>query len=812
MQESLKEEFLNPSSEYTPIPFWFWNDQLTNEELIKQIRDFYEKGVMGFVLHPRIGIPADIEYLSDRFMDFVITAVEEAAKLGMKVILYDEAMYPSGAAKGFVVQDNPEFASRGLKMVEYRCEEHLTVPIQLDKEEKLVSVAAVEKESDHSINPTATVVLEIENGQVRFQPTNKGDWSIVLFVETFSNGNIRGIHFGEDDGEENAPPSADLLNPAAVQKFIHLTHERYYEKLSRYFGNTIQAMFTDEPDILGRGGKKDLKPWTGDFLAWFKENGGKVEDLPILWFDAGPKSNIVRKQYQKAINKRLSISYYQPLSEWCERHQIALTGHPAASDDIGLLEHFQIPGQDIVWRWVGPEEQKSLEGAHSTAGKCSSDAARHRGRRRNLNEVLGVCGKESEWDLSPGDMKWYLDWLFVRGVNMISPHAFYYSIEGRRRSHERPPDVGPNSAWWLYFNQFSDYMKRLSWLMTDSINQTEVAVLCGENHLPWRMVKPLYENQIEFNYLEESLFQEKCLFQNGGIQIEEQFYKVLLIEDVTKLDSATKVRAEEFISCGGKVLILTENLQSSDIEGAKRIVSIANICEVLEHHIQREVNLEYSCKDIRISHVKKSGLSFYLLVNEGEKDYNGSVAFREKGIVEKWDAWDGTIENAEGLTDQTIALELNRRESIIYVITPNDRPSANPAKYAHTFKKVKTLSEDWKVKGDLIGVKETPLISWTKWPQMQYFSGTFTYEQSFEVEQSIEKAIIDLGEVFEIAKLSVNGQEIGVKMWAPYRFELTNVIKQGINQIIIEVTNSKANQMDQIELPSGLLGPVELRY
>jgi hypothetical protein len=40
-------------------------------------------------------------------------------------------------------------------------------------------------------------------------------------------------------------------------------------------------------------------------------------------------------------------------------------------------------------------------------------------------------------------LKRYLDWLFIRGGNLISPHAFYYSIQDDRRD-ERPPDVGPN--------------------------------------------------------------------------------------------------------------------------------------------------------------------------------------------------------------------------------------------------------------------------------------------------------------------------------------------------------------------------------
>lgn len=121
MTRSLHKQFLRPSEEFTPIPFWFWNDDLTKEEIRRQIHDFHEKGVNGFVLHPRIGIPKEIVYLSDYFMELVQTAVHEADVLGMTVILYDEAMYPSGSAKGMVVKDNPEYASRGLKMIEYPC-------------------------------------------------------------------------------------------------------------------------------------------------------------------------------------------------------------------------------------------------------------------------------------------------------------------------------------------------------------------------------------------------------------------------------------------------------------------------------------------------------------------------------------------------------------------------------------------------------------------------------------------------------------------------------------------------------------------
>jgi|SRR5690606_10277541 len=100
--------FIDPPTEFSPIPFWFWNDELSKEELIKQIHDFHAKEVDGFVIHPRMGMPKTMPYLSDAYMELVEAVVAEADRLGMKIILYDEGMYPSGSACGLVVKHNPE--------------------------------------------------------------------------------------------------------------------------------------------------------------------------------------------------------------------------------------------------------------------------------------------------------------------------------------------------------------------------------------------------------------------------------------------------------------------------------------------------------------------------------------------------------------------------------------------------------------------------------------------------------------------------------------------------------------------------------
>src|ERR1700760_4255120 len=97
---SFEEEFQNPPREFSLLPFWFWNDELDADELIRQIDAFERNGVYGFVIHPRVGLPRDLGWMSDKLLGFYHVAIEEAARRDMKVLLYDEGMYPSGSSSG----------------------------------------------------------------------------------------------------------------------------------------------------------------------------------------------------------------------------------------------------------------------------------------------------------------------------------------------------------------------------------------------------------------------------------------------------------------------------------------------------------------------------------------------------------------------------------------------------------------------------------------------------------------------------------------------------------------------------------------
>lgn len=782
MNKAIEDNFINPPKEFSPLPFWFWNDTFDEKEIIRQIQEMNDKGVNGFIIHPRIGIPHEIPYMSETFLNYVECAVKEAHRLGMQVILYDEGMYPSGSAHGMVVEKNPEFATRGLRL-----EESLSSKPSLEKDEKLICTLIAEKTGEKSLCPDS--ICEYVDGELA------ENYVFLHLIEGFTYGHIRGIHIGEDDWE-SPPRSADILNPESVAVFMELTHERYYKRLSKYFGNTVIGIFTDEPCVSGREGDARMCAWTIGFADRLKNNGISLSMLPALWYDLGEETVAIRKNYRTVVKEQLTESFYKQISDWCSAHNIALVGHPAHSGDIGLLDYFHIPAQDLIFRRVAPENELGLVGIESTQAKCSSDAARHHNRRRNANECFACSGKNGvEWAFNADDMKWMMDWLFVRGVNMLVPHAFFYSLDGERRFGERPPDVGQNNIWWKYYDTISDYIKRMSYMMTDSVNVTSTAVLCEADFLPYEVAKPLYENQLEFNYLEEALINNgKCSIEDGKLCIASQCYTTLIIENA-KLLSDKIVR---FASEGGKVIVL--NPAGYDIP--KGVISVDK-AEKLVDLMEKDLSILPANKDLRVSHVIKDGEHFYVLSNEGERCIEGNISVLAGEKIYVMDPWKGEINlyNNEKLV-------LNRRETVI--LCTGEAPSVRTEIIFG--EELGKLSEEIQLTEWSIDSVKTDLGSWTEIPHMNNFCGTVIYDTDFEINVSDGRRIfLDMGQVGEQAEVYINGTYAGFRLWAPYMLELTQYIKNGKNSLSIAVTNSLANKYTDKLQPSGLLSEVTLK-
>ena len=130
------------------------------------------------------------------------------------------------------------------------------------------------------------------------------------------------------------------------------------------------------------------------------------------------------------------------------------------------------------------------------------------------------------------------------------------------------------------------------------------------------------------------------------------------------------------------------------------------------------------------------------------------------------------------------------------------------------------------------------LASWSESQNqgIKYFSGSGTYTKMIEASPDWFKTgatvWIDLGDVKNIADLTVNGKPVRTLWHAPFRADVTGILKPGRNEVQIKVTNLWVNRLigdqqpdattkytfadvkpykaDSPLLPSGLLGPVTI--
>ena len=715
-RKELFQALANPPEEFSPVPFWFFNDSPDEEKIAEELKDIKAKGVDAIVLHPRIGIPENVPYLSDAYFQAVRFIVKCADALGMKIVLYDEGMYPSGSAHGMVVAQNPDYASKGIRL------------------------------SDRPEG--GEVIAAFEDGK--------------YLVYGFTGGTIRGIHFGEDDGEAGAPKSADILNPDAVELFIRLTHDRYYEELKEYFGNTVIAFFTDEPCALGRNAAA-YREWVPGLERELTAGGGRLQELEALF--TGEK-NATTALYHRLIKKHLRETFYARLSRWCASHGIALMGHPEASDDVEEELYFQIPGQDLIMRRVSPETGGLLE-FDSVQAKLCADIARHLGRRRNANECFGVCSRKPwEWHFTGRDMIWYINWLSIRGVNLLVPHAFYYSTAGKRKE-ERPPDVGPNNIWWPHYRRISDYIKRLSFLMTDSVNGARVAVLVDNNRVPYREIASLYENQIEFNYLPVALLPE-CKVKEGRLCIREYAYDIVL--DVHGL--------------------LEEDTERREHLSGVCVSACAQECCIPD---LRSVLTDVPCPYLRAVCLKKWGTQMVLFSNEGEETVRTEVTLPQRAGLLLVDLWNGKAERA--------AVRQTEGGTAFSLILPPCHVLLAVVEEAGAFDGKCGKEEDFSAPDD-----RAPL-DWTERFVLEERTdnrAVYRYRFLRETEEGTERFLVR-GE--EMAECFCNGKPAGVSFFGPHVFEIGSLLQDDeneINEVKLIFTGSAANVYENAGLPFGL--------
>jgi hypothetical protein len=212
-----------------------------------------------------------------------------------------------------------------------------------------------------------------------------------------------------------------------------------------------------------------------------------------------------------------------------------------------------------------------------------------------------------------------------------------------------------------------------------------------------------------------------------------------------------------------------------------------------------------------ILHRRTPEAEIFFVTNPGkatDRQYEFPVTGR---TPELWDASKGIIRSANNRKqtgDKTIlTLRLEQDESVFVLFPAHQTPYAKQPEITVQKETASEIAGEWNVTFYPKTANKPFRRKWNKLTdfsrqsdrEVRYFSGTAVYEKKFHVSpanlEGSRHVGIDLGELYHIAELEINGKKADVLWYPPYRTEITPFLKAGENTLRIYVTNTWVNRL-----------------
>ena len=715
--------FKNPPQSYLPTVYWFWNGKIEYEQIKDQLEEIKRSNTVESVcIMAWEGL--EIKYLSDEWFDKVKYACKIAKEVGLHVCLYDEFLWPSGHAGGKVLDSNPEFWAKCLKQTK----KHATGPRKIIIDSISNTIAIIAGKLDGSIleeSSLTDITRFYENGKLSWD-VPEGEWTIFIYSDEACDYMPAFFEQGY----------VDLLNPSLAKKFISMTHDEYYKRMPEYFGNVINAIITDEPGHYCNIRSYFINPgtisWTASFFEEFESinNYSLKKYLPAIWNNIGNNTGKIRIDYYDTFGDLLQKSYFKTLHDWCDNHNIKLNIQPAHEETIKhsiilqgdyfkAMEYSHLPGGDEVYSW-----DKNL-----VTPKIISSAARSFGSQDAWCEVFAAYG----WDITLEKMKAISDWLFARGINRFQLSSYYFAMEGDWKM-EIPPSLFHTNPFWKYLPNYTDYIQRLSFMLTGGRNISQIAILYPDKSVQVALTpddeqyadkidnafvgisNTLLENQFDFDYLNEEtiISKSKVLIENDSTRLRfttKNFwtdYEVLILPFMKIMEQETYDLVAEFYKKGGKVIAWGELPQftpaGESLENETNIIwhrarknkDIAeelalfvdddynSIIKTIQNTTTTDLKLETYNKSINYIHKVKNGLDIYFISNIDTVPVKTNISFSIEGIPQVWNAENGNVASViEYIINNKrtiVPLELDKYGSLLIVFDNKKRQAPHIVK------------------------------------------------------------------------------------------------------------------------------------
>lgn len=580
--DKIKNTLQGDLQQWKPIPFWSWNAKLNADRLCAQIDQMKQWGIGGFFMHARSGLLT--EYLSEEWMNCIETCSEHAKQNDMDAWIYDEDGWPSGFAGGKLLED------------EANCDQYLTYTVA-------------------PRDMSASVCYHItEDKLIR-----------IAASEDCGNEEVMNLYIGI------SIDTADILNPDVTRKFIALTHEQYKTRFGGDLRGKIKGVFSDEPQY-----HRTHTPYTPMVAKFWKEQFDEdiLDGLGLLFVEKEGYRQF-RYRYWKAMQHLMLENFSKPVYAWCENNGLVFTGHYIEETALGtqlmcsggvmpFYEHMHIPGID----WLGRDTSNSLPQIQVAS------AAAQLGKKQILTESFAGCG----WNVTPKELKQIAEFQFVYGVNLLCHHLFPYEEFGQRK-RDWPSHFSAYNPWIsAEFANFNLYITRLGYLISESKQSVNVAVLhpirsayfdykreadaFGIYDMEMQLqadLQSLTESGFAYHFLDETLLEKHGFVKGKQIGCGNCSYDYVILPHILTMDAFTQKLLKQYVEAGGKVLIWGEKPQFVEAEPDSYEWLQAN-CSIEEIVADQPYHVAKPNKHIHQTYREIDGRKFLFVMNSSKSE------------------------------------------------------------------------------------------------------------------------------------------------------------------------------------------------
>jgi len=438
----LDADFRNPPNHYRVIQY------SGHDGAVMPIAKMCEYGIGGVMLFHSTG-----NYLrnEDSWANLK-TNIRLAKEAGMQVWVADDNGYPSGQAGGLVVAADPAFELRCLSPLVQRGQGPGKARIDLLATDESFVSATIYPEKNGEPVYAAGIPVRLSGDHVETSGLD-GPWVLHAFVVRINNdagSPARGTMAGF--GTSGRYPN--LLNKAAMDKFLDLTHAEYARRLGPLKGQ-IDLFYTNEPHVGSIWHTAGQRPDGAAYLPWdaalperFRKDHGYdlMPFLPALYAGTSDQDKLARRHYFQTVGNLFEENFTGRLARWCGENGVKSGGHLFGEERMDLhaicygnffqaLQKQQAPGCDIPMPSLGEHWNYWMP-------KLASSAAQLHDRETVtclLDPIIDRKGDLSFLTAKPQTLMRFINMAFFCGVNQMSNYQYWgrYTSGAYRKFNEQ---------------------------------------------------------------------------------------------------------------------------------------------------------------------------------------------------------------------------------------------------------------------------------------------------------------------------------------------------------------------------------------